>query len=174
MADFDGAKNKAHEDAENILKSADKKADEALDGLDTQGIKDDGADAQAAPTVGEKASDATEKTKESTGQAWESTKQGTSDATEKTKESTGQAWESTKQGTSDAAEKTKAGTGQAWESTKQGTSDAAEATKEKAGQAKDETASLLQKGGEKVQGVVAKAYDALDKANRYETYQSKE
>ena len=128
MADFEGAKNKAHEDAEGILKSADKKADEALSGLEQQKPRD-GGDADA-PTLGEKASDATEKTK--------------------------------------------ANTGKAWESTKQGTSDAADATKEKAGQAKDETAGLLQKGGQKVQEAAAKAYDALDKVNRYETYQSKE
>jgi len=108
---------------QNILSSADKKADEALAGLD-QGTKDGAETADAeAPSVGEKASDAAEKTKANTGQAWESTKQGTTGAAEKTKDSTGQAWESTKQGTSDATE----------------------ATKEKAVQAKDESASLLQK-----------------------------
>jgi len=105
---------------QSILKPADEKADEALAGIE-QGAKG-GAD-ESEPTIGEKASQATDKAKDSTGSAWESAKQGTADSTQKTKDSTGKAWESTKQGTSDAAE----------------------ATKEKAGQAKDESANLLQK-----------------------------
>ncbi|KAG0590747.1 hypothetical protein KC19_1G123400 [Ceratodon purpureus] len=127
---------------QSILKSADKKADEALSGSTyEQGSKGDDVE---APSVGDKASDASEKAKESTGSAWEATKQGTSDAVGTTKDKTGSAWESTKEGSADAAEKTKDTTGKAWESTKQGTSDAAEATKEKAVQAKDESANLLQ------------------------------
>lgn len=101
------------------MSTADKKADEALAGIE-QGAK--GGNDTTAPSMGDKASDASETAKDKAGSAWESTKQGTSDSADATKEKTGSAWESTKQGTSDAAE----------------------ATKEKATQAKDESASVLQ------------------------------
>ncbi|XP_024374500.1 uncharacterized protein [Physcomitrium patens] len=139
MADVEGAKAKAHQDAESILKSADRKVDEALAGSDyEQGAK---TNADSDATVGDKASNAGEQMKESTGSAWESTKQKTSDAIE---------------------------------TTKQKASDAMGTTKEKAPEAKDEGGSLFQTAGEKVKAAASSAYDSVDKANRYETYQAKE
>jgi hypothetical protein len=89
------------------------------------------------------ATEAIEKAKEASGDAWEATKKGVSNAAGYTSEKATQAWDATKQGTSDAVDWTKQKSGQAWDATKETAGKAGDAVKSGFDSAKRKTREVL-------------------------------